>query len=115
VLTLRANREAFQRYELLPKVLVDVAEVDLQCDILGKKSNLPIAVAPTGAVGCGWRGGDVAIARAAAAAGIPYIHLQEARLHDEPHRARAGRARALPDVARAGDEARDAGGPSLRR
>ena len=35
-------------------------------------SQLPIVVAPTGAVGFGWRGGDVAIARAAAQAGIPY-------------------------------------------
>jgi (S)-mandelate dehydrogenase len=31
-----------------------------------------MAIAPTGAVGFGWRGGDVAIARAAALAGIPY-------------------------------------------
>ena len=36
------------------------------------RRRLPIAVAPTGAVGFGWRGGDIAIARAAAAFGIPY-------------------------------------------
>jgi (S)-mandelate dehydrogenase len=57
---------------LLPKVLVDVSAVDTRTKILGKASALPIAVAPTGAVGFGWPGGDVAIARAAAECGIPY-------------------------------------------
>lgn len=71
-LTLRDNREAFSRFRLAPKVLVDVSVVDTVTTILGAASKLPIAIAPTGAVGFGWRGGDVAIAKAAAAAGIPY-------------------------------------------
>jgi (S)-mandelate dehydrogenase len=71
-LTLRDNRAAFSRVQLLPRVLVDVASVDMQSEILGKKSSLPLAIAPTGAVGFGWPGGDVAIARAAAACGVPY-------------------------------------------
>jgi (S)-mandelate dehydrogenase len=71
-LTLRENRAAFERVRLLAKVLVDVSSVDTETPILGKRSALPIAVAPTGAVGFGWPGGDVAIARAAAACGIPY-------------------------------------------
>ena len=70
--TLRENRAAFARVRLAPKVLVDVSQVDTRTPILGANSNLPIAIAPTGAVGFGWRGGDVAIARAAAAHGIPY-------------------------------------------
>ncbi len=70
--TLRDNRAAFERVRLAPKVLVDVSKVDTRTTILGGASSLPIAVAPTGAVGFGWRGGDVAIARAAAAFGIPY-------------------------------------------
>ena len=71
-LTLRANQQAFQRVRLLPRVLVNVAEVTTEVEILGKPAKLPIAVAPTGAVGFGWHGGDVAIAKAAAAFGIPY-------------------------------------------
>ncbi len=71
-LTLRANREAFERVRLAPRVLNDVAHVDTTTMLLGAPSQLPIVVAPTGAVGFGWRGGDVAIARAAARAGIPY-------------------------------------------
>ncbi len=70
--TLRENRAAFGRHKLLPRVLVDVAEVDLSTELLGAPSALPIAVGPTGAVGFGWPGGDVAIAQAAAAVGIPY-------------------------------------------
>jgi (S)-mandelate dehydrogenase len=71
-LTLRDNRAAFDRVHLLPRVLVDVSRVDTTAEFFGKTSNLPIAIAPTGAVGFGWRGGDVAIARAAAKFGIPY-------------------------------------------
>ena len=70
--TLRDNRAAFARVRLAPRVLVDVSAVDTDTQILGGRSTLPIAIAPTGAVGFGWRGGDVAIAKAAAAAGIPY-------------------------------------------
>ena len=70
--TLRANRAAFERVRFLPKVLVDVSKVDTSTTILGGPSKLPIAIAPTGAVGFGRRGGDIAIARAAAAFGIPY-------------------------------------------
>ena len=69
--TLRANRAAFERARLLPRVLVDVSRVDTETQILGKPSKLPIVIAPTGAVGFGWRGGDAALARAAAAFGIP--------------------------------------------
>jgi len=71
-ITLRANRQAFERLRVLPRVLVDVSAVDTRTQILGRESSLPIAVAPTGAVGFGWPGGDVGIARAAAACGIPY-------------------------------------------
>lgn len=70
--TLRANREAFERVRLLPKMLVDVSEVDTQTELFGKISNYPIAIAPTGAIGLGWPGADVATARAAAKFGIPY-------------------------------------------
>ena len=56
----------------MTKVLVDVSHVDTAVDLFGYRSSLPIVTAPTGGVGFGWRGGDACIARAAAAAGIPY-------------------------------------------
>ncbi len=70
--TLRDNRAAFERVRLAPKTLVDVTRIDTETQILGARSKLPIAVGPTGGVGFGWHRGDVGIARAAAAAGIPY-------------------------------------------
>ena len=70
--TLRANCEAFERVRLKRKVLVGVANVSTETELLGKPSKLPIAIAPTGAVGLGWRGGDVCVAKAAAKAGIPF-------------------------------------------
>ena len=70
--TLRANRAAFERVRFLPKVLVNVAQVDTSTTILDGPSKLPLAIAPTGAIGFGRRGGDLDIARAAAAAGIPF-------------------------------------------
>ncbi len=70
--TLAANRAAFARVRLAPKVLIDVSSVDTKTEILGRGAGLPIAIAPTGASGLGWPGADVALARAAAAFGIPY-------------------------------------------
>jgi (S)-mandelate dehydrogenase len=71
-LTLRANRAAFERVRLLPKMLSGVDRIDTSTSILGARSGLPIAVGPTGGIGFGWPFADVGVARAAAAAGIPY-------------------------------------------
>ena len=69
---LRGNRAAYERYRLLPKMMVDTSKVDTNHTVLGGPSKFPFAIAPTGAVGFGWPRGDVHIAQAAAAAGIPY-------------------------------------------
>ena len=71
-ITLRDNEAAYKRLKLMPKVLTDVSTITTGTLILGQRAELPIAISPTGAVGFGWRGGDIAIARAAVAAGIPY-------------------------------------------
>lgn len=71
-ITLRRNRQAFEDMRLLPRVLRDVSQVDTHTSWFGQNLSLPLAIAPTGAVGFGRPGGDIAIARAAAAAGIPY-------------------------------------------
>jgi len=70
--TLRGNRAAFGKVRLLRRVLVGVSEVNTETTILGKTAKFPIAIAPTGAVGFGWRGGDIAVAKAAADFGIPF-------------------------------------------
>jgi (S)-mandelate dehydrogenase len=70
--TLRANRAAFERVRLLPRVLVDVNEVDTRAALFGVESRYPLAIAPMGAIGAGRPGADLALARAAKAYGIPY-------------------------------------------
>jgi len=69
--TLRDNRAAFERIRIAPRVLRDVAKVDASTEILGGPSKYPLVIAPVGGIGMGWPGGDLAIARAAAAFGIP--------------------------------------------
>jgi (S)-mandelate dehydrogenase len=71
-LTLDANRAAFEKVRLLPKMLSGVARIDTSTTILGGHSGLPIAIGPTGGIAFGWPFADVGVARAAAAAGVPY-------------------------------------------
>ena len=70
--TLRRNREVFERITWLPRALVGAGPPDLGTGILGRPANLPIVIAPTGFNGLYWKQGDIALAAAAAAAGIPF-------------------------------------------
>jgi (S)-mandelate dehydrogenase len=56
--TLRENRAAFERVRLLPKVLVNVREVDTTIDLFGSPSKLPLAIAPTGGISAGRWGAE---------------------------------------------------------
>jgi len=71
-LSLRENRAAFERVRLLPRVMVDVRQVDTGIELFDIRANLPMAIAPTGAIAAGRFGADLMLARAARAAGIPY-------------------------------------------
>ena len=71
-IALKDNRAAYERVRLAPRVLRDVKKIDMSCEILGGPSKLPLVIAPTGGIGIGWPGADVAIARVAAEFGIPY-------------------------------------------
>lgn len=70
--TLRGNCEAFARLRFRPRTLVDVSKRDVSTQLLGAPSALPIVVGPTGLNGLSWRDGDLELARAAAAAGVPF-------------------------------------------
>src|SRR5256712_3052628 len=70
--TLRENRAAFERVRLLPKVLVNVAAVDMKVQLLGGQAALPLAIAPTGGISAGRAGAAPALARAAKAFGVPF-------------------------------------------
>jgi isopentenyl diphosphate isomerase/L-lactate dehydrogenase-like FMN-dependent dehydrogenase len=67
--SLRANASAFARWELRPRVLVDVGTVSTATTVLGTDVALPVLVAPTAFQRLADREGELAMARAAAAAG----------------------------------------------
>ena len=70
--TLRGNRAAFERLRFRPRTLVDVSVRDTSTTILGESAAFPAVVGPTGLNGLQWPDGDAVIARAAAAAGLPF-------------------------------------------
>jgi isopentenyl diphosphate isomerase/L-lactate dehydrogenase-like FMN-dependent dehydrogenase len=70
--TLRRNEAAFAPVELLPRPLNGAAERDLSVTLFGQHLSLPVMIGPTGLSGLFWPGGEIAAARAAAAAGTPF-------------------------------------------
>jgi isopentenyl diphosphate isomerase/L-lactate dehydrogenase-like FMN-dependent dehydrogenase len=67
--TLRENVEAFARVRLRPRVLVDVSDVTTATTVLGSEISMPLLVAPVAFQRLVDPDGEVAMARAAAAAG----------------------------------------------
>ena len=70
--TLRRNREAFDLLEFLPDMPRDVSHVDTSTTVLGQRTPLPFALSPIGAPRMFHHEGELAVARAARRAGIPY-------------------------------------------
>jgi L-lactate dehydrogenase (cytochrome) len=71
-LTLAANSEAYRRVTFRPRVLRDVGEVDISSSLLGQPLSLPLVLAPTGFTRIADPAGELAVARSAARAGVPY-------------------------------------------
>jgi isopentenyl diphosphate isomerase/L-lactate dehydrogenase-like FMN-dependent dehydrogenase len=69
---LRNNRTAFERIKLKPRTLVDVSARSQEITLFGHAQKMPIAIAPTGTAGLMYYQGEIELARAAAAAGIPF-------------------------------------------
>ena len=70
--TMRANREAFRRWNFAPRVLRDMSQVDTSTTLLGRRLPFPLVLAPAGFTRMPDPDGELAVARAAARAGIPY-------------------------------------------
>lgn len=71
--TVRANRRAFGRVTLRPRVLVDVSHCDTGTELLGARLRTPVAVAPTAYHRLAHPDGEAATARGAGAAGALYV------------------------------------------
>ena len=92
--TTDANRAAFDRWRIVPRVLRDVETRDLSVELFGHRYPTPLLAAPVGVLGLVRPDGDLEIARAAAELGVPYILSTQASvpmervsaaMGDEPH------------------------------
>ena len=70
--SLTRARAAYEKLEFQPKILLNVKDVDLSVQMLGKKMSMPLGIAPTGFTRMMQTEGEYAGACAAADAGIPY-------------------------------------------
>ena len=71
--TMQANREAFARWRLRPAMLAGNQLRDLHVSVLGTSSPTPFFLAPVGVLSAAYPEGDLAVARAAAAAAVPWL------------------------------------------
>ena len=71
--TMRANREAFYRWRIVPRMLRDVAKRDLSVELLGTRLPAPILLGPVGVQEIVHKDSDIASARAAASLGLPFV------------------------------------------
>jgi L-lactate dehydrogenase (cytochrome) len=70
--TMRANRDAFANFRFRPRVLRDVSAIDTTTSLLGRTIPFPLVLAPTGFTRIADPQGELAVARAARRAQLPY-------------------------------------------
>lgn len=70
--SLSRERECYAEWRFVPRQLVDVSHRSIETDILGKPAKMPLAIAPTGLNALFMHHADIALGKAAAAAGVPY-------------------------------------------
>lgn len=72
-----ANRAAFERWQVWPRPLRDVSRRDLSVELVGRRST-PLLLAPIGVAEMAHPEADLAVARAAAAVGMPFVLSNQA-------------------------------------
>ena len=71
--TMRANRAAFERWQIVPRMLRNVGQRDLRVQTLGTSMPAPVMLAPIGVQSIVHPEAEVAVARAATSLGVPFI------------------------------------------
>jgi lactate 2-monooxygenase len=71
--TIAANRAAFARWRIVPRMLRGVTQRDLSTTVLGTSMSAPVLTAPIGALGLVHPDADLAVTRAAAALGLTSV------------------------------------------
>src|SRR5436190_18321764 len=76
--TIDANRAAFERRRIVPRVLRDVSERDISVELYGRRLPSPFLLAPIGVLELAHPQADVAVAKAASSEGVPMIFSNQA-------------------------------------
>lgn len=76
--TMLANREAFNRWRIVPRMLRDVSQADTSIDLFGNRIPSPLLLSPIGVLELAHTEADVAVAKAASSEGIPMIFSNQA-------------------------------------
>jgi len=76
--TMRENRAAFERWRIVPRMLRDVSVRSTAIEVLGTSMPSPFVLCPIGVLEMAHRDADVAVARAAAMEGIPFVFSNQA-------------------------------------
>jgi isopentenyl diphosphate isomerase/L-lactate dehydrogenase-like FMN-dependent dehydrogenase len=71
--TVRANRDAFRRWRIVPRFLRDVSRRDLSVQVLGRRFPTPVLMAPIGVQSILHPEAELAVARAARSLGVPLV------------------------------------------
>ena len=88
--TQRADRAAFDRWSVVPRVLRDVSRRDTSIELFGRRLPAPLLLGPVGALELVHREADLAVARAAAAVGVPMVFSNQASVPMETTAAAMG-------------------------
>jgi lactate 2-monooxygenase len=76
--TMRENRAAFERWRIVPRMLRDVSSRDTGVELFGARIPTPLVLSPIGVLEMAHPQADLAVARAAAAEGVPLIFSNQA-------------------------------------
>jgi lactate 2-monooxygenase len=76
--TMRANRAAFDRWRIVPRVLRDVSQRDTSVELFGRRLPGPFLTAPIGVLELAHDDADLAVARAAGAEEVPMVFSNQA-------------------------------------
>jgi lactate 2-monooxygenase len=88
--TVRANRTAFDRHRIVPRMLRDASQRDTSVELFGRRLAAPFLLAPIGVAEMAHPDADLAVARAAAAEGVPVIFSNQASVPMEDASAALG-------------------------
>lgn len=86
------NRAALDRWQIVPRRLRDCEQRDLSVELFGRKLPTPLLLAPIGVAEMAHRDADLAVARAAAAFGVPHLFSNQASVPMEACAAAMGAA-----------------------